>query len=644
MNRDEKKRKKRRRPGGREPRRTAILVLAVLVALAALGGGGYLLLSEYALLGGRIVARDAVALALPDGALPEAAAFGALRSLQTIDLRGREDVTRDYVAAVQAAAPAGCEVLWTVRLSDGAFSSDAETLTLPGCTAADASMLDCFPRLKRVDATGSTAYAALCEAAQARDDVAFTYALVVGDAVLTNADTTLTATGVDDVTTLLQALPFFPALREADLRDGSAPAAEMRALCEAFPEIHFRYTVWMGGRAFDSDAETLDLSGVTFDDAQAAIDALSCFPNLEAADLFDSGLSATDGQAVAAALPTLAVRYAVPLCGATFASDATELDLRELQVDAAALDAGLGYFSGLTAVLLPDGALDDAALDALEAAYPDVLFQRQIEVLGHVVSTIDTELDVSGTRIEDVEQVEAALSQLPRLQKLVMCGCGLTDEQMAALGAAPPGVRFLWTVKIGPHEVRTDATGFSTANPSKYTNPNASDEYNEKVRTTKRLREGDLEPLRYCTDLVALDLGHNYLTDADLAVIASLTKLQILILADNKITDISALSALEELQYIELFMNKIEDVSPLASLTKLLDVNICNIGLTDLSPLYGMTWLERLWYGMNPASTEDKQALAAALPDCECNYTTRDETGDGWREHERYTWMRSFFK
>ena len=246
--------------------------------------------------------------------------------------------------------------------------------------------------------------------------------------------------------------------------------------------------------------------------------------------------------------------------------------------------------------------------------------------------------------LEDVQQVEDALQLLPRLSKLVMCGCGLTDEQMAALCEAHPEVRFVWTVQIGPHEVRTDATGFSTANPSKYTNPNASDEYNEKVRTTKRLQEGDLEPLRYCTDLVALDLGHNYLTDADLEVIASLTKLEILILADNKITDISALSSLKELQYIELFMNRIEDVSPLAGLTNLIDVNICNIGLTDLSPLYQMTWLERLWYGMNPASTEDEQALAAALPDCACNYTTRDETGEGWREHERYTWMRSFFK
>ena len=630
--------------GRRGPRRAAVAVLAAVVALVALGGGAFLLLSEYAFVGGRLVDRDAQTLALPDGALPEAASLGALGALTTLDLRGREDVTAAYVEAAQAALPAGCEVLWTVRLSDGAFDSDAETLTLPGCTAEDAALLPYFPRLAAVDATGSTAYAALYEAAQALPGVAFTYTLAVGDAVLTNADTALTAAGVDDVGPLSEALPYFPALREADLRGGTAPEADLRALRAAFPDVHFRYTVHLDGGTFDSDADALDLSGVTFAGAQEAVDALSNFPNLTAADLSGTGLSAADGQAVAAALPELAVRYNVPLCGAVFASDAAELDLREAQVDAAALQAGLACFSALEAVLLPDGALDDAALDALEAAYPDVLFSRQIEVLGHAVSTVDTELDVSGTKIEDVQQVEDALQLLPRLSKLVMCGCGLTDEQMAALCEAHPQVRFVWTVQIGPHEVRTDATGFSTANPSKYTNPNASDEYNEKVRTTKRLQEGDLEPLRYCTDLVALDLGHNYLTDADLEVIASLTKLEILILADNKITDISALSSLKELQYIELFMNRIEDVSPLAELTNLIDVNICNIGLTDLSPLYQMTWLERLWYGMNPASTEDEQALAAALPDCACNYTTRDETGEGWREHERYTWMRSFFK
>lgn len=231
-------------------------------------------------------------------------------------------MTAAYVEAAQAALPAGCEVLWTVRLSDGAFDSDAETLTLPGCTAEDAALLPYFPRLTAVDATGSTAYAALYEAAQALPGVAFTYTLAVGDAVLTNADTALTAAGVDDVDPLSEALPYFPALREADLRGGTAPEADLRALRAAFPDVHFRYTVHLDGGTFDSDAETLDLSGVTFAGAQEAVDALSNFPNLTAADLSGTGLSAADGQAVAAALPELAVRYDVPLCGAVFASDA----------------------------------------------------------------------------------------------------------------------------------------------------------------------------------------------------------------------------------------------------------------------------------------------------------------------------------
>ncbi len=629
---------------GRGAHRAAIPVLAALVALLLLGGGAYLLFSEYALLGGRLVARGSASLTLAEGALPAAERLGALGALGTLDLRGRDDVTPAYVDAARAALPEGCAVLWTIRLSDGAFDSTSEALTLPHCTAEDAALLPCFTQLKRVDATGSTAYAALYAAAQALPETAFTYALPLGDTALTNADESVRAAGVDDVSALFEALAYFPALRSLDLRGGTADAADMRALAAAYPDIRLRYTVRIGEKEFDSDETAPDLTGVTFASAEEAVGFLSCFGALASADLTGTGLSGAQAQEVAAAFPEAAVRYPVALCGAEFPSDAAELDLRALAVDAQALQAGLAAFPALTAVYLPDGALSEADAQALEAAYPAVLFVRQVEVLGKTVSNGVEELDLSGTRLSGPEQAEEALALLPRLKKLILCDTGLTDEQMAALSAAHPQVRFVWTVQIGPHRVRTDATGFSTANPSKYTNPNASDEYNERVRTTKRLKEGDLAPLVYCTDLVALDLGHNYLTDADLAVIAQLQNLEILILADNKITDISALKSLKKLRYIELFMNEIPDVSPLASLTELVDVNICNIGLTDLSPLYGMTWLERLWYGMNPASRADEEALAAALPECQCNYTTRDETGEGWREHERYTWMRSFFK
>ena len=47
---------------------------------------------------------------------------------------------------------------------------------------------------------------------------------------------------------------------------------------------------------------------------------------------------------------------------------------------------------------------------------------------------------------------------------------------------------------------------------------------------------------------------------------------------------------------------------------------------------------------MNGLTSAQSREVAEALPNVTCNYTTRDETGEGWREHERYNWMRSFFQ
>ncbi len=144
--------------------------------------------------------------------------------------------------------------------------------------------------------------------------------------------------------------------------------------------------------------------------------------------------------------------------------------------------------------------------------------------------------------------------------------------------------------------------------------------------------------------MLALDLGHNYLTNEDLEVLQYLPHLQVLILADNKITDISALSYLKELQYLELFMNNVPDVSPLVGLPDLVDINIANIHLKDVTPLLSFTQAKRLWFSMNGLSSADNKAVINALPGCTCNCTTRNETDEGWREGDRYAWMRSFFE
>lgn len=116
--------------GRRGPRRAAVAVLAAVGRAGRARRRGVPAAVGICVCGRAAGRPDAQTLALPDGALPEAASLGALGALTTLDLRGREDVTAAYVEAAQAALPAGCEVLWTVRLSDGAFDSDAETLTL----------------------------------------------------------------------------------------------------------------------------------------------------------------------------------------------------------------------------------------------------------------------------------------------------------------------------------------------------------------------------------------------------------------------------------------------------------------------------------------------------------------------------------
>ena len=66
-----------------------------------------------------------------------------------------------------------------------------------------------------------------------------------------------------------------------------------------------------------------------------------------------------------------------------------------------------------------------------------------------------------------------------------------------------------------------------------------------------RLTSADIEVLKYCTDLQALDLGHQAITD--ISVIGDyLTQLRILILVDNKVNDLTPLSKLKHLHYLEL--------------------------------------------------------------------------------------------
>lgn len=247
-------------------------------------------------------------------------------------------------------------------------------------------------------------------------------------------------------------------------------------------------------------------------------------------------------------------------------------------------------------------------------------------VCGKEVSTAARKLAVSGTKIDDLAAFEEALDCFPVLERAEMCGCGLSNAQMEGLQERHPHVRFVWQIRFGKWTLRTDATAFTTANN------NNSPHYKSE----------DFACLRYCTDLKALDLGHNSIRD--LSWLEPLRELRILILADNDIRDISVLAKLEKLEYIELFMNPITDITPLSGLEHLLDLNVSHCRIKDLSPIEKVSTLERLYYSFNDGMTDaEKLRVKEALPNVRCSYTHYYATHDGWRGVHRYFVIKYIF-
>ncbi len=252
-----------------------------------------------------------------------------------------------------------------------------------------------------------------------------------------------------------------------------------------------------------------------------------------------------------------------------------------------------------------------------------------IEAYGQTIDTSAQVLDLGKTKVEDFEEFKEVLRSLPGLTQVNMFNTRMERDVMAALTQEFPQIKFGWTLRAGKYRIRTDATAFSTL---------------RKVDEKPRLKSSTYEVLSYCSDLKALDLGHNDITD--ISFLSGMPKLKYLILADNEISDITPLESLKELEYLELFMNDITDLTPLTKLPNLIDLNLCQMRLDDITPLYEMKQLRRLWISRRKPEFTDEELkkLAEALPDCEINVKSVSCTGEGWRHHPRFYPVRDTFR
>lgn len=361
---------------------------------------------------------------------------------------------------------------------------------------------------------------------------------------------------------------------------------------------------------------------LTVEDADPAVlvQTIPLLPQLEKLTLEGKIPNLESLLALKEQFPNLELVFPISFGGKSFSTDAQLVDLSDSVVDLEELIKIRPLLSRLQEVTLTGTQLTDAEKMELCDQLPGVMVRCELPLAGQYFLTDSTQIDLSGCPVT-IEEIDGMLPYFPRLEKLDLSFCGIADEEMDALNRRHPETSIVWTVTIGEVKTRTDAVYFYPAESNYYpTNQ-------------------EMEKLRYCTELVAIDIGHTRATDCEFLWYTP--KVRYLILADTGITDITPVGNLKDLIYLELFNLRTDDYSPLLNCTKLQDLNI---GTThaDPEPLSKMTWLHNLqWHraDQNPDTKEAVLKLPEQLPDTNVELYPKKKArniGGPWRYIPNY--------
>ncbi|MBQ3866410.1 MAG: leucine-rich repeat domain-containing protein, partial [Clostridia bacterium] len=406
----------------------------------------------------------------------------------------------------------------------------------------------------------------------------------------------------------------------------------------AFPgvEMHFRTVVRLYGQTVPTDARELSLDGCDLSDAAPLKAALENLPDLTAVTAADARMDGDELLSLMRAFPDVTFRIPadLTLAGQTVATEATDLDLAgqgENSFSGDELRRLLALFPNLKTADLTGTLADPEAQLQLALAFPDVTFRWQVDVAGAIYDSTVQELDFTGNQQVTPALLRARLPLFSGLTRVEVTDCPGENEAWGAIRKDFPGVKLVWRLQMGDFSLKTDDLAFSVL----------------IMKDDKRaqLHSADLEVLQYCTDLQALDLGHQLLTDIS-AIGNYLPELRILILADNQISDLSPLAKLKHLHYLEIFVNstQLNDLSPLAQCRELVDLNISYLyGPRDFSALYDLPLLERLWAEHTHLSVREADKLQERYPNATIVIEGEGSVDNGWRTHSRYYAMLDMF-
>lgn len=410
-------------------------------------------------------------------------------------------------------------------------------------------------------------------------------------------------------------------LTSLDLRGTGVSLDHYEAVRQQLPDCEIRYDLPFQGKFYADDTTELTITSLT----EEEIALLDYLPKLQ--KVHAEGCRDYDQlMALAERRPGCEISYTVSLYGKEYGKDTAELSFGSEELDLQQLRDALPYLQEMQAIHFDQPTVAAEELKALQEDFSGISITWEKDAFGVTYGSDVTEIDLSGMYFTSLDEVEQELVWFPALEKVILCNTGtgpkeiFDHETMAVFREKMrPQYKVVWSVDINGLEVRTDDTYFM---PAKH----------HKVVTNFQVQN-----LKYCEDMICVDLGH--MAIQDISFVEGMPHLKYFIIVDAPLMYIEPISTCKELIYLEFFWTWINDFTPLLECTALQDLNVSR---TNGDPMVfkEMTWLKNLWINGNALTDSEKKELEAALPNTYIKYCYGLMAGNGWRDLQNYFDMR----
>lgn len=423
-----------------------------------------------------------------------------------------------------------------------------------------------------------------------------------------NDTTELTITTISEAD--LELLAYLPELAVIHA-EGYTDYAALQKLQDTYPQCQVCYTVTIDGQAYAQDATEVTVAALT----EADLELLAYLPQVTRVNA-DGCRNYDQLKALYEQHPDWQISYQLEIGGKEYDMSVTELTLEK--PDMAELAEKLMYLPKLEKVMLVHPDAEAETLLALRESYPEISIQWQVEVLGVEATTEQEEIDISALDVDSTDVIGEIMEYFPDAEKVYVGKCQLDNDTLAAYREEKRAdYKVVWQMDVWYVTVRTDDTWFM---PGKY---------------KKGLTQEAAKLLRYCEDMICIDIGHKPVQTIEW--VENMPNLKYMILTDTPVRTIEPLRHCKELIYLEIDYTIISDYSPLLECTKLEDLNL---GKThgDITPITQMTWLKNLWW--MDLAWDKRDVVQEALPNTHCQFEMGKTSGAGWRELQNYYDMR----